>query len=154
MQLFLESELRIIRNGEEVFLYDKLGAQFRRINGEHGVVFSVWAPNAKKVSVVGDCNGWNPNANPLSLQCGSGIWACFVSGVSQGAHYKFFLLNSLGQTVEKTDPMGFFFEQAPKNSSIVWDTSHFDWTDQNWIDERLIISSRAPAQKRRVQILL
>jgi len=138
MQLFLESELRIIRNGEEVFLYDKLGAQFRRINGEHGVVFSVWAPNAKKVSVVGDFNGWNPNANPLSLQCESEIWACFVSGVTQGAHYKFFLLNSLGQTVEKTDPMGFFFEQAPKNSSIVWDTSHFDWTDQNWMDERSV----------------
>jgi 1,4-alpha-glucan branching enzyme len=138
MQLFLDSELRVIQNGEEVSLYDKLGAQFRRINGEHGVVFSVWAPNAESVSVVGDFNGWNPNVNPLNLQCESGIWACFVSGVSQGAHYKFFLLNSLGQAVEKTDPMGRFFEQAPKNSAIVWDTSHFDWTDQAWMKARSV----------------
>jgi 1,4-alpha-glucan branching enzyme len=90
MQLFLDSELDVMQNGEEVFLYDKLGAQFRRINGENGVVFSVWAPNAKSVSVVGDFNGWSPNLNPLKLQGDSGIWACFVSGVSQGAHYKFF----------------------------------------------------------------
>ena len=108
MQLFLESELRIIRNGEEVFLYDKLGAQFRRINGEHGVVFSVWAPNAKKVSVVGDFNGWNPNANSLSLQCESGIWACFVSGVSQGAHYKFSYLIHLDRQLRRRIQWAFF----------------------------------------------
>ena len=136
MQLFLDSELRVMRNGGESFLYDKLGAQFRRINGENGVVFSVWAPNAKSASVVGDFNGWNPGSNPLSLQGDSGIWACFISGVSQGSHYKFYLLNSLGEAVEKTDPMGRFFEQAPKNSAIVWDTSHFDWSDQKWMDAR------------------
>ena len=143
MQLFLDSELDVMQNGEEVFLYDKLGAQFRRVNGENGVVFSVWAPNAKSVSVVGDFNGWNSNLNPLNLQGDSGVWACFVSGVSQGAHYKFFLLNSIGKAVEKTDPMGRFFEQAPKNSAIVWDASHFDWSDQAWMDAR---SDRNPLE--------
>ena len=137
MNLFLDSELSAIQKGEEVFLYKKLGAQFREVEGCHGVVFSVWAPNAKKVSVIGDFNGWDSNANPLNIQGDSGIWACFVSGVSQGDHYKFFLLNALGQSIEKTDPLGRFFEQAPKNSSIVWDSSHFDWSDQTWMEKRV-----------------
>ena len=137
MNLFLDSELSAIQKGEEVFLYKKLGAQFREVEGCHGVVFSVWAPNAKKVSVIGDFNGWDSNANPLNIQGDSGIWACFVAGVSQGDHYKFFLLNALGQPIEKTDPLGRFFEQAPKNSSIVWDSSHFDWSDQTWMEKRV-----------------
>ena len=83
MNLFLDSELTSIQKGEEVFLYKKLGAQFREVEGCHGVVFSVWAPNAKKVSVIGDFNGWDSNANPLSIQGDSGIWACFVPGISQ-----------------------------------------------------------------------
>ena len=136
-QLFSESELHLIGEGNELLLYDKLGAQFREIGGTQGVAFSVWAPNAQQVSVTGDFNGWNPEAHPMNRQGDSGVWATFVPGVGQGAHYKFRLINALGQAVEKTDPLGRFFEQAPKNAAIVWDTAHLNWTDDAWLTARV-----------------
>ena len=135
-QLFSDTELYLIGEGNELILYDKLGAQFRENDGAQGVLFSVWAPNAQSVSVIGDFNGWNRGANLMARQGGSGVWAVFVPGVGQGAHYKFHLINALGQAVEKTDPMGRFFEQAPKNAAIVWDTAHFSWADESWMADR------------------
>ncbi len=136
MTLFSDSDLQLIKEGKENLLYDKLGAQFRVINDTHGVVFSVWAPNAKSVSVVGDFNDWDPAVNVLKVQGDSGIWAGFIPEIGQGAHYKFCLLNADDELVEKTDPMGRFFEQSPKNAAIVWDTSNFNWNDRSWMDER------------------
>ena len=135
-QLFSSSELYLIGEGNELLLYDKLGAQFREINGMQGVVFSVWAPNVQKVSVTGDFNEWNPESHPMCRQGDAGVWAVFVPHVGQGAHYKFHLVNALGKVVEKTDPMGRFFEQAPKNAAIVWDTAQFKWTDEVWLTAR------------------
>ena len=134
--MFSSSELYLIGEGNELLLYDKLGAQFREINGMQGVVFSVWAPNVQKVSVTGDFNEWNPESHPMCRQGDAGVWAVFVPHVGQGAHYKFHLVNSLGKVVEKTDPMGRFFEQAPKNAAIVWDTAQFKWTDEVWLTAR------------------
>ena len=135
-QLFSDTELYLIGEGNELLLYDKLGAQFRENDGVQGVLFSVWAPNAQSVRVIGDFNGWNREANLMARQGGSGVWAVFVPGVGQGDHYKFHIINALGQVVEKTDPMGRFFEQAPKNAAIVWDTAHFSWADESWMADR------------------
>ena len=116
-QLFSSSELYLIGEGNELLLYDKLGAQFREINGMQGVVFSVWAPNAQKVSVTGDFNEWNPESHPMCRQGDAGVWAVFVPHVGQGAHYKFHLVNALGKVVEKTDPMGTLLRAGTKERS-------------------------------------
>ena len=89
-----DAELHLIGEGNELRLYDKLGAQFREIDGVHGTAFAVWAPNAKRVSVVGDFNDWDGRRHVMRRLGGSGVWEVFVPGVGQGAHYKFEVINA------------------------------------------------------------
>ena len=131
-----DTELHLIGEGNELRLYDKLGAQFREIDGVHGTAFAVWAPNARRVSVVGDFNDWDGRRNVMRRLGDSGVWERFVPQVGQGAHYKFELINAQDRLLLKTDPMGRFFEKAPKNAAIVWDTSCFAWSDQAWLEQR------------------
>ena len=91
--------------GDERRIYDKLGAQLRTIDGVAGASFAVWAPNAQRVSVVGDFNGWDGRCHqmrPLGL---SGVWEIFIPGVGEGAHYKFEVRNAHGKVGMKTDPV-------------------------------------------------
>ncbi len=131
-----DAELHLIGEGNELRLYDKLGAQFREIDGVHGTAFAVWAPNAKRVSVVGDFNDWDGRRHVMRRLGGSGVWEVFVPGVGQGAHYKFELINAHDRLLLKTDPMGRFFEKAPKSAAIVWDTGGFSWSDDAWLEQR------------------
>jgi 1,4-alpha-glucan branching enzyme len=131
-----EMDLFLFGKGDERRLYEKLGAQLRKIDGVPGTSFAVWAPNAQRVSVVGDFNEWDAHCHqmrPLGL---SGVWEIFVPGVGQGQHYKFEVRNAQGKIVLKTDPFGFFFETAPKNASIVWNTRKFAWKDEAWLAQR------------------
>ena len=129
-------ELHLIGDGNELQLYDKLGAQLCEIDGVHGTAFAVWAPNAKRVSVVGDFNDWDGRRNVMRHLGDSGVWEVFVPQVGQGAHYKFELINAQDRLRLKTDPMGRFFEKAPKNAAIVWDSSRFSWSDEAWLEQR------------------
>ena len=131
-----DDDLNLIGEGNELRLYDKLGAQLREINGVHGVVFVVWAPNAKRVSVVGDFNDWDGRRHVMRRLGETGVWEVFVPQVGQGAHYKFELINAQDRLLLKTDPMGRFFEKAPKSAAIVWDTDGFTWGDQTWLENR------------------
>ncbi|MCH2593856.1 MAG: 1,4-alpha-glucan branching protein GlgB, partial [Pedosphaera sp.] len=131
-----DAELRLIGEGNELRLYDKLGAQLREIDGIQGTAFAVWAPSARRVSVVGDFNDWDGSRHMMRRLGDSGVWERFVPQVGQGAHYKFELVNAQNQLLLKTDPMGRFFEKAPKNAAIVWDTSGFVWSDQAWLEQR------------------
>ena len=131
-----DTELRLIGEGNELRLYDKLGAQLREIDGVKGTAFAVWAPSARGVSVVGDFNDWDGSRHKMRRLGDSGVWERFVPQVGQGAHYKFELINAKDQLLLKTDPMGRFFEKAPKNAAIVWDTSGFAWSDQAWLEQR------------------
>ncbi len=131
-----DAELHLIGEGNELRLYDKLGAQLRLIDGVHGTAFSVWAPNAKRVSVVGDFNDWDGRRHVMRRLGDSGVWELFVPQVGQGAHYKFELINAQDRLLLKTDPMGRFFEKAPKSAAIVWDTSGFLWSDHDWLEQR------------------
>ena len=131
-----DAELHLIGEGNELRLYDKLGAQLRLIDGVHGTAFSVWAPNAKRVSVVGDFNDWDGRRHVMRRLDDSGVWELFVPQVGQGAHYKFELINAQDRLLLKTDPMGRFFEKAPKSAAIVWDTSGFLWSDHDWLEQR------------------
>jgi len=131
-----EADLYLFNKGDERRIYDKLGAQLRVIDGVPGTSFAVWAPNARRVSVVGDFNGWDGRAHPMRLLGASGVWEIFIPGVGEGALYKYEIWDFYGQVVLKTDPYGFFFEPAPKNASIVWNNRKFSWTDQTWLERR------------------
>jgi 1,4-alpha-glucan branching enzyme len=131
-----ESDLYLFGKGDERRIYEKLGAQLRIIDGVPGTSFAVWAPNAGRISVVGDFNGWDGRCHPMRSLGASGVWEIFVPGVGEGAHYKYEILNAHGHLVLKTDPYGFFFETPPKNASIVWDLKKFQWTDTTWMEQR------------------
>jgi 1,4-alpha-glucan branching enzyme len=131
-----ESDLFLFGKGDERKIYEKLGAQLRVIDGVAGASFAVWAPNAQRVSVVGDFNQWDGRIHPLRLLGASGVWEIFIPGVGQGAHYKFEMRDAHGRIKLNTDPFGFFFEVAPKQAAIVWDSRKFKWTDDAWLSQR------------------
>ena len=131
-----EADLFLFGKGDERRIYEKLGAQLRTIDGVAGTSFAVWAPNARRVSVVGDFNRWDGRCHPMRLLGASGVWEVFLPGVGEGAHYKFEVENIHGQVGLKADPFGFFFEVAPKSAAIVWNTQKFKWTDADWLARR------------------
>jgi 1,4-alpha-glucan branching enzyme len=131
-----EADLFLFGKGDERKIYDKLGAQLRTIDGVHGTSFAVWAPNAQRISVVGDFNNWDGRFHSMRLLGASGVWEIFIPGVGQGAHYKFEIRDAHGNIKLNTDPFGFFFEVAPKQAAIVWDTKKFKWTDDAWLKKR------------------
>jgi len=131
-----ESDLFLFGKGDERRIYEKLGAQLRVIDGVPGVSFAVWAPNAQRVSVVGDFNHWDGRFHPTRLLGVSGVWEIFVPGVGEGACYKFEVRDAHGKISLKTDPYGFFFEVPPKNAAIVWNNKKFKWTDDAWMKQR------------------
>ncbi len=131
-----ESDLFLFGKGDERKIYEKLGAQLRVIDGVPGASFAVWAPNAQRVSVVGDFNNWDGRFHPMRLLGASGVWEIFIPGVGQGAHYKFEIRDAHGNIKLNTDPFGFFFEVAPKQAAIVWDTKKFKWNDDAWLKKR------------------
>jgi len=132
-----ESDLYLFGKGDERRIYEKLGAQLRVIDGVPGASFAVWAPNAQRISVVGDFNNWDGRFHPMRLLGGSGVWEIFIPGVGEGAHYKFEICDQHGNVKLNTDPFGFFFEVAPKNAAIVWNGKKFKWTDDAWVKKRL-----------------
>ena len=131
-----EADLYLFGKGDERKIYDKLGAQLRTIDGVPGTSFAVWAPNAQRVSVVGDFNQWDGRYHALRLLGVSGVWEIFIPGVGQGAHYKFEIRDAHGLVKLNTDPFGFFFEVAPKQAAIVWENKKFPWTDEAWLKQR------------------
>ncbi|MBF0594083.1 MAG: 1,4-alpha-glucan branching protein GlgB, partial [Candidatus Omnitrophica bacterium] len=129
-------DVHLIREGNHFNLYDKLGAHVVERDGIKGVWFAVWAPNASVVSVIGDFNGWNRQATPLTCRGDhSGVWEGFVANIGHGQHYKFYIRTRQGWELEKSDPMGFHSELPPKSASIVWDLA-YQWRDQEWMAKR------------------
>jgi 1,4-alpha-glucan branching enzyme len=123
--------------GSHYRAYEKLGAHPAEEDGVHGTRFAVWAPNARWVSVIGDFNGWKPDANPLHPVNSSGIWEGFVPGVGVGTLYKYAITSQYhNYYVEKADPYAFFYEMRPSTASKVWDLSGYDWGDEEWMAHR------------------
>ena len=117
-------------------LYKKLGAHPTSIDGQEGTYFAVWAPNAKSVSVIGDFNGSNPDANRITDKDEIGVWQIFIPGVRPGALYKYYILGALDQHLYKADPFGNYVEFRPGTASIVTDISNLKWTDRAWLKKR------------------
>jgi len=132
-----DHDIYLFKEGNHFRLYDGLGAHLDTVDGKKGARFSVWAPNAENVSVVGDFNGWDTGANPLGLRWdGSGIWEGFVPGLANGAVYKYHIVSKInGYTVDKGDPLAFFCEEPPRTASRVWDLA-YDWGDRDWMQAR------------------
>lgn len=101
-------------------------------NGEAGWAFSVWAPNAKSVSVVGDFNNCDKSKNPMEM-ADDGIWSAFIAGLKQYDNYKYAVTDKSGKTVFKCDPYGLHFETAPHNASKLYDLSGYRWKDKKWM---------------------
>jgi 1,4-alpha-glucan branching enzyme len=131
-----ELDMHLFCEGNHYEIYRKLGAQLMEVNGHRGVLFSVWAPNAQRVSVVGDFNAWDGRLHPMRKRVESGIWEIFIPGVGEQAHYKFELRNCFGQTVLKSDPFGFFGQHGLQTASLVFDLDRYKWADQEWMERR------------------
>ena len=131
-----ERDLYPFVQGDERRIYDKLGAHAQDIDGVCGIAFAVWAPGARRVSVKGDFNHWRDDAHPMRCLGDSGVWELFVPNIGEGMHYKFDLLAADGEVLEKTDPVGFFFESVPNNAAIAWNPRKFDWGDHDWMAAR------------------
>ena len=117
-------------------LYKKLGAHPTTVNGVEGTWFAVWAPNAKSVSVIGDFNGWDTEANVILGHDEIGVWQIFIPGVGPGALYKYYIVGALDQHLYKADPFGNYAEFRPGTASIVVDLSKLKWTDKAWMNKR------------------
>jgi 1,4-alpha-glucan branching enzyme len=116
--------------------YQKLGAHVTERNGQRGVQFAVWAPNAKKVSVVGDFNNWNTSANPMEPSS-SGVWETFTPHIGQAEVYKYHVESQYhGYRTDRADPYGFAAELRPHTASRVWDLDSYSWQDGSWMAGR------------------
>ena len=111
--------------------YERLGAHFMERDGQRGVQFAVWAPNAKLVSVIGNFNGWNASANRM-VPSSAGVWEAFIPHVRQGDTYKYHIESAYrGYAVDKADPYCFAAEIRPQTASRVWDLRGYRWQDDS-----------------------
>ena len=134
--------------GTHYEIYKKLGAHPMTYKGKKGIYFGVWAPHAQAVHLVGDFNGWNPEANPMTKVGQSGIWEYFNAGMQVGELYKFAITTDTGKILYKADPFAFSAEYRPGTASVTADISGFSWNDSDWISKR----SQADMTKQPISI--
>ncbi len=135
--LLTDYDVHLFREGKHYHCYEKLGAHIANQNGVEGVHFAVWAPNAQRVSVIGEFNNWDPKRHILGARWDdSGIWEGFIPGIGRGAIFKYHIVSSAqGFTVDKGDPYAFYWENSPRTASIVWDLE-YTWGDDHWMERR------------------
>ena len=132
-----EFDQHLFGEGKHWHVYQKLGGHLHSADEIEGVLFTVWAPSAGRVSVVGDFNHWDGRCHPMRSLGGGGIWELFVPGLTEGCLYKFEILNRFSNEVLlKTDPYGQQFEFRPNTSSIVVNENSYEWLDHQWLTER------------------
>jgi len=130
-------DLHLMGEGTHLHLYRRLGAHVTEQNGVAGVAFAVWAPNAQRVSVVGDFNHWDGRTNPMRKHPGVGVWDIFIPEIGPGETYKYEIVGRDGALLpQKADPYGFYAEQPPCTASVVYDLKDYEWRDQPWMQHR------------------
>ena len=132
-----EMDLHLLREGRHQDLAQCLGAHAMQVEQVQGVRFAVWAPNARRVSVVGDFNGWDCRRHPMRLRHDAGVWELFIPDVAPGALYKYDLIGPHGETLpQKADPVAWAAERPPATASIVVRPEPWQWTDGAWMGQR------------------
>jgi 1,4-alpha-glucan branching enzyme len=130
-------DLYLLGEGNHYRIYEKLGAHIIEQEGTVGTHFAVWAPNARRVSVIGDFNDWKPGEHLLEARASSGVWEGFIPHVQSGALYKYAIESQYNDYhVDKADPVGFAAEIRPHTASKVWDISRYRWNDADWMAKR------------------
>ncbi len=131
-----EFDLHLFNEGKHWHAYKMLGAHEHEVDGVVGVLFSVWAPNADRVSIIGNFNLWDGRVNPMRSRGGAGVWELFMPGMSPGSCYRFELRSKHGEILVKNDPYAHLFQKRPENACIVAPTSDYSWCDQQWMEAR------------------
>ena len=134
--LLAERDLDLLAQGQHPQVYRQLGAHPQVLDGVPGVRFAVWAPNARRVSVVGDFNQWDGRRHPMRLRLPQGVWELFVPGLQAGARYKYEILGADFVVRQKADPVALATEPPPATASVVAADAPFPWTDHAWMAER------------------
>jgi 1,4-alpha-glucan branching enzyme len=129
-------DLHLFGEGTHQRIFEKLGAHRIRIGSTTGVHFAVWAPNADRVSVIGDFNGWDGRVHAMRLLAPAGVWEIFLPDLPDGEKYKFEIRTSAGALLQKSDPFGVAFEVPPLSASVVRDISGYPWSDEAWMASR------------------
>lgn len=134
-QWLTSDQIYYLSEGTDERAYEKLGAHLIEWEGEKGVHFAVWAPNARQVYIVGDFNGWD-NTHPMNSS-DSGVWTLFIPGLEEYTLYKYRIISQNNEQLEKADPYGFAMEQRPKTASVVIDLDRYQWHDEEWVADRV-----------------
>ncbi|MGH9880915.1 MAG: 1,4-alpha-glucan branching protein GlgB, partial [Pyrinomonadaceae bacterium] len=141
LSLLTSEDLYLFNEGRHYRAYDKLGAHLIEAGDERGTCFSVWAPNAREVSVIGNFNQWDERANRLEPRGNSGIWEGFAQEAKKGDLYKFRIRSHQNDyLIDKTDPFGVRHEQPPSSASVIWNLK-YEWSDGEWMNARKAKSS-------------
>jgi len=131
-----DMDIYLFSEGTHYEVYKRLGAHFMELNGVRGVHFAVWAPNAQRVSVVGDFNNWDGRTHPMRKMIPAGIWEIFMPGAGEGSHYKFEVRGPAGEVFLKTDPFAFFAQHGTETGCMVFDINRYGWNDAEWMQAR------------------
>ena len=134
--LLTEYDIYLFKSGKHHKTFDKFGSKILSVDGVVGVQFTVWAPNAQQVSVIGNFNYWNTQSHLLFPRLdSSGIWEGFIPGIKKGDLYKYAIVSAEGRRLEKGDPYAYFWEIPPNTASVVWDLE-YTWNDKQWLERR------------------
>ena len=137
VSLFTEHDIYLFKEGNHFKLYDKLGSHPLTVEGKKGIYFALWAPNAEKVTVIGDFNGWDKESHELKPRWdGSGIWEGFITDIKKGDIYKYHIVSRYNNyKVDKGDPFAFYWEEPPETASVAWRLDYV-WNDGKWMADR------------------
>lgn len=137
LPVLTEYDTYLFNEGNHHRIYEKLGAHLIKIDGFEGTHFSVWAPEAQRVSVVGSFNTWDGRTHQMRQLGASGVWEIFIPGVKENDLYRFEVKSNKGDILLKSDPFAFYTELRPSNSSVVYNVDDkYEWEDNNWMEER------------------
>jgi 1,4-alpha-glucan branching enzyme len=135
-RVLTDYDLHLLGEGTHYRSFEKLGAHRIMVGSTTGVHFAVWAPNARRVSVIGDFNGWDGRVHAMRVLQPNGIWEIFIPDLSDGENYKFEVRARSGAVLQKADPFAFAFEVPPRSASVVHDISDYRWGDDEWMASR------------------
>jgi len=131
-----EFDLGLFSAGKHLHAYRFLGARLRTIDGIDGCLFAIWAPNVKRVSVIGDFNGWHGLRHPMRNRGGSGVWELFIPGLQPNENYKFEIRSHADEILQKTDPYARLMGMRPDTASKIVANDSYQWGDENWLSQR------------------